>query len=103
MKLLFTLISLLLLSGCSLHLEIGAGKNDRIGLLAPTRVDWVDHGGVGAYVGILGKRDLTDRVDGMCYYKHFSQYDVGKPFDGRAEDTLDAYGCGVSIRLFGKE
>lgn len=97
------LLCLLLLTGCSsLELQTGVGKNDRLPFLSKVNNDWIDHGGVGAYLGLVGKRRLTDRMDGMCYYKHFSQYNVGKPFDDRKEDTLDAYGCGVSIQLFGE-
>lgn len=98
------ILSVLLLSGCSVHLEVGAGKNDRFNWTGKsfTDDDWIDHGGVGAYIGVEGRRRFSDRVDGMCYVKHYSQWNVGWPVDDRREDNLDTYGCGVSVRIFGE-
>ena len=100
------LVVCLAFAGCTtINLEVGAGKNDRFNWTGKPAhgQPWIDHGGVGAYIGVVGERVLNERLATMCYYKHFSQWDVGRPFDDRKEDNLDTYGCGVKIRLFGKE
>lgn len=101
MKIIAALLTLILMSGCSIYAEVGVGKNDKFYNLGTEADNWIGSDDVGAYLGIEARRSLSERVDGMCYYKHFSQWVRGWPVDKRDEDWLDTFGCGVSVRIFG--
>jgi hypothetical protein len=74
------------------YLEIGAGKNGNLTLCS---ICWHDGGGVGAYISI--RNEWSNGV--FIQLSHFSQYDVGLPFDMRPESTLDHLGIGMRWQI----
>jgi len=74
------------------YLEIGAGKN---GSLLKNSHEWEDQGGVGAYFALRYEFD----AGWFAQITHYSQYDVGRPFDNRAESNLDSLMFGYRFKL----
>tara|TARA_R110000851_G_C13000138_1_gene558219 strand:- start:580 stop:870 length:291 start_codon:yes stop_codon:yes gene_type:complete len=74
------------------YLEIGAGKN---GNLLSCSICWHDGGGVAAYISI--RNQWSNGL--FIHLTHFSQYDVGPPFNQRAESTIDHLGIGMRWRV----
>ena len=93
----------LLLSGCAVQLEAGAGVNDRLFAVAGAEnKHWDGSNTAAAYLGVRAERKFSDRVDGFCKYAHYSQWSRSWPVNDRSEDWLDHVGCGVSVRIFGE-
>lgn len=101
MKALIIIVALLVLSGCTVTAEIGAGWNGNL----YDATSWDNRGAVGANLALRGSRQYTKRVQGHCEYRHLSQYDAGRPFESfdEYESSVDHVGCGISVRLFGDE
>ena len=74
-----------------IHLEIGAGKN---GNWTGSSIPWDDGGGVGAYGSIRWEWKYA-----VCQGLHISQWDIGPPFNGHSESSLDHLGCAWRIKL----
>jgi len=74
-----------------LHLEVGAGNNTN---LTGSAVPWDDGGGMGAYLAL---RYETKRV--VCHFSHYSQWDIGAPFNDTDESSLDHLGCAFRFKL----
>lgn len=90
-------------TGCSTsstYLEVGAGHN---GSFFQERSDlqWDDGDGVGFYGSLRHEVPVHDRVDLVLQYSHYSQWDVGPPFNDRAESSLDHIGAAARFRLHG--
>jgi len=100
MKLSIIVALLFLTSGCAVYVEAGAGDHRSIGTCKTTC--WDDGNGVGTHVKVRGERRFSQRTKGFCSWAHYSQIDVGRPYNNRAESSLDAFSCGVSIRILGE-
>jgi hypothetical protein len=74
------------------YLEIGAGKNSNI---LGCSICWEDSGGVGAYLAI--RNEWSNGF--FIQFTHYSQYDVGKPFNDKSEATLDHFGVGMRWKI----
>ncbi len=74
------------------YLEIGAGKN---GNLAACSICWNDGGGIGAYISIRNEWKNGFFIN----LTHFSQYNVGEPFNFDPESTLDHLGIGMRWQI----
>jgi hypothetical protein len=74
------------------YFEIGAGKN---GNLTACSICWNDGGGIGAYISIRNEWDNGFFIQ----LTHFSQYNVGEPFNFEPESTLDHVGAGMRWRI----
>lgn len=90
------ILILLLFSGSTFacdgfHVEIGAGKN---GNFTGSSVPWDDGGGVAAYFGLRYYGKL-----GVCQYSHYSQWEVGPPFNDAVESSLDHIGCALTFKI----
>jgi hypothetical protein len=74
------------------YFEIGAGKN---GNLLSCSKCWNDGGGVGAYIAI--RNEWSNGL--FIQAAHYSQYDVGPPFNKEKESTFEHIGVGMRWRI----
>jgi len=104
MKNLIALAALVALTGCSqlnflpgdTYVEVGAGHNSSPGTES---YDWYTGGGVGFYGAIRQEIPVHERVDLVLQYSHYSQWNVGPPFNDTAESSLDHVGGAVRWRI----
>jgi len=97
------LIALLLLFSSSaiadryFYVEVGAGHNTSIWGGRP----WDDGNGLGATftLGWTGNILQSDHWYGTVKWSHFSQWNVGKPFNDETESKLDHFGVGLQYRF----
>ena len=79
-----------LLLSAVLILEIGAGANGNFML---DNDSWDNADGVGGYFSLRLESDKW-----LCHLTHYSQWDVGPPFNDEYESSLDHIGCAVGLR-----
>ena len=63
--------------------------------MSGTKLEWDDGGGVGAYFAIRNEWDNGVFIQ----LSHYSQWDVGKPFNDRDESSLTHVGVGYRFKL----
>jgi hypothetical protein len=89
---LLLLLPMTALADSNTYFEIGAGNNTNI---TPNNTPWNDGGGVGAYFSLRNQWD-----NGLfIQWSHYSQYDVGAPFNYDPESSLDHFGIGMRFKL----
>ena len=104
MKNLIVIAALAALGGCAqlesipgeTYLEVGAGKNSSRGT---EWYGWHDGGGVGFYGSLRHEIPVHERVDLVLQYSHYSQWNVGPPFNDTAESSLDHIGGAVRFKV----
>ena len=89
---LLALLPMIAMADSSTYFEIGAGKN---GNLTGSSHEWYDNGGTGAYFAFRTEWDNGFFVQ----YSHYSQYEVGQPFNDKGESSLDHIGFGLRIKI----
>ena len=100
MKLSIIVALFCLTSGCAVYVDAGVGEHTNIGVC--TTSCWNDGNGVGTHIKVRGEHRFSQRTNGFCSWAHYSQIDVGRPFNRKPESSLDAFSCGVSIRILGE-
>ncbi len=95
-------IALIVLSGCAhdqaVYAELGAGKN----MSVTNRVhEWEDSGGVGFYGALRYERPINEQFTFVGQYAHYSQWDVGPPWNNLPESSLDHVGVALRFKLLG--
>ena len=76
-----------------MHLEIGAGKNGNL-TSQHESTQWEDGGGVGSYFSLRYEWKYA-----VCQGSHYSQWNVGPPFNDKPESSLDHLGCAFRLKL----
>lgn len=74
--------------------EIGAGENGRI----VGNDSWNDGGGTGAKLNVGYQWELSPQVATTFNITHLSQWEIGKPFNKKDEDTVDHVGFSIIWR-----
>ena len=74
-------------------IEVGIGTNNS--LINPGQ-DWNDGGGTGAYIGI--RREWSNGW--VIQLSHYSQWEIGPPFNNKEESSLDHIGLGYRFQIF---
>lgn len=87
--------------GATNYLEVGAGYNGSFFAQSDAH-EWDDGGGVGATIE-MGREWTVPKNEGRlkvkCRWLHVSQWDVGPPFNNRAESSLDHVGCAARLEF----
>lgn len=97
---LICIAAIVLLSGCAIdqriYAEVGGGKNMSF---TNNTHEWNDGGGTAFYGALRYERPITERIEFVGQYSHFSQWEVGPPFDNTAESSLDHVGVALRFKL----
>ena len=72
------------------YFELGAGKNKTFS----KNNKWEDGNGTGSYFSFRYEADV-----GVCHWTHLSQWDVGKPFNDKAELSVNHLGCAFRWKI----
>jgi hypothetical protein len=83
-------------ASADVFLEIGAGQNNN---LTGCSICWDNGGGTGAYFALRYEEQITESITGFAQYSHYSQYEIGVPFNNKPESSLDHIGVGLRFRI----
>ena len=82
------------------YLELGAGHHESF---FNSTHEWENGGGVGCYARLSHEfKEWWKGVTPLVNYSHYSQCDVGPPFNDKQESSLDHFGVGIRIKLGGR-
>ncbi len=74
---------------------IGTGLNTAL----TSSGEWKGSDTAAAKLGVMATKKVNDRVTVYAEYTHYSQWAYGKPFNDKAENSLDHFGIGIHYKL----
>ena len=74
------------------YIEVGAGRNTNI---TAASIPWDDGGGTGAYFALRNEWEIGVFIQ----WSHYSQYEVGAPYNSESESSLDHIGIGIRWQI----
>ncbi len=82
-------------AGEGVFIELGVGNNTN---LTGCSVCWDDGGGTGAHLAVGYTFPIRHNVSLDLHWSHFSQWEVGAPFNDKHESSVDH--IGVKFRIY---
>jgi hypothetical protein len=74
------------------YVEVGVGNNTN---LSGCSECWNDGGGTGALLGMGYIHHVSPEVSLVVHWTHFSQWEIGAPFNNKDESSIDHLGLKV--------